>query len=302
MAANVKSAKMMKVLKRLGFIGLVISVFVIIVTLIISFLPRSNNAFSIQIDTSSKPSHFRMTTNPDILDEEYEEDSSDFKNYFQGDPLTEAKLTFAARVERYLDSLDEKASGSLNFVENDIQKAIVYTLFIKNTSMSEDQIVNYAVEVNNRNNDKVAQSFPVEYFRVLARTQIYGSRNVTNTYYGNKITKVAGEDESGTIYYQNALGNDRDAISGDYQVVNGKTVIAKGFESSGNDGYCINFVDYRTGYIVQSTDDYKVHFIIPAGKVMKFTFVGYFEGNDKDSDIPVPDKASLQLTLHFGVE
>ena len=294
MTNEAKKIARLRLLKKIGIIGLVTSGAIGLVFLILSLLPQGNAAFTIRIDdpTSTENSNFQIFANS--------EDASGSKNnktYLSADPMPNTSLTEAKAVEEYLANTiqSKELTGNDNFV-NDKGKelAMVYTLYLTNTT-EEEVHIKYALSLDafkQSNEDAVA---PIEYFRVLIQTEEVGNKeSLSNIYYGQK--------RSGRFDAQYVFDNteNRETISTPktYLGEDLKTHVTLDdtWNSPGNDGYCINFNDYNlTKDIV--TSEVK----IPVGKVLRYTFVAYFEGGDIDSNIRAQSDNYMLLSLHFGV-
>lgn len=292
MSINIADAKRKKLIAKLGFIGLIVSTLILVVILILTFFPRGNDAFTIRIDTIDQAAnHFEM----------YKEENGSPISYASAEPLYRAGLAKAENVENYVKE-NEGTGGPKKYVSEDYERALVYTLFLKNVSLTEEQELYFAVanEAYNAPTNEGAVSI-IEYFRILIRSSIVGEldedgnqlpdENVKNTYYG----QVHSDD------LKNELGNDREPIainpaSRVKWLPDGEKVTYSVFQSEGNDGYCQNFSDYRDGYLIENQ---KV--VIPPGKTMRFSFAAYFEGDDYDCRGAVPENSYILLSLHFGI-
>ena len=292
MTTDIKKIKRAKLIKRIGIIGAAVSGVAIVTILVISLLPSYNSAFTLQIDPindTNVSSHFAMSSGRPGVDGE---EDVEYTTYLRGEPLTSVKTSEASNVEAYLDSLEE-LEGSQNFVdENDYQRAIVYTVYLSNTSSEEDQLIYFDVKLDGYNAPTNVSEDPLLYFRVLTQTSIVGETEFKNTYYGNRRTYQVDE-------FPNPDGSDNEPISACHAALDGElnNVLVSDFSSAGNDGYCINFDDYRiSGYLVKSAEIF-----VPAGKVFRFTFAAYFEGRDNDAGGNPPENSYFIFSVHFGV-
>jgi len=283
MSINIADAKRKKLIAKLGFIGLIVSSLILVVILILTFFPRGNDAFTIRIDTIDQAvNHFEM----------YKEENGSPTSYASAEPLSRAGLTTAANVENYVME-NEGTGGPKKYVSEDYERALVYTLFLKNVSETEDQELYFAVvnESYHAPTNEGSVSI-IEYFRVLVRTSIVGENTpAKNIYYG----QVHSDD------IKNELGDNREPIvmnrASKYKLLpNDEKVTYSIYQSEGNDGYCQNFSDYRDGYLIENQK-----LVIPAGKTMRFSFAAYFEGDDYDCRGAVPLDSYILLSLHFGI-
>ena len=298
MTGSGKSIARMRLLKKIGIIGLSVTSIAVAVVAAIAFFPKSSSAFSVHVDNTGadqkKNAHFTMTQNG--------EDGEKPKTYLSGKAVPNMFTTTASRLEGYLSSL-EKFGGAQNWVENVVSAsdsttleahglALVYTVFLNNTSNDEDQGLKYNVDLDGY---KHIDS-PIEYLRVAIQTQVEGSDEAPKTvYYGNPRTKDKKE-QFGTAIENDPETNQREPI-GDWALEGLEdAVLTSMFQSYGNDGYCVNFNDYRINkHIVEGVD-----IVIPAGKQMRFTYCCYLEGNDLDCDY-APEDTNFLMSLHFGV-
>jgi hypothetical protein len=313
MANGIKKIKRLKLLRRIGLVGAIISSFTIIIFLILSFLPKGSSAFTIKIDNPSNSNavNLAMTTS---------ETSEKEINVISATPILRALTTKAQDVEAYLSS-QEKLEGSQNINETisgaDYQRALVYTVYLKNKSedTSKDLRVYYQVNLDGYSTPTNNANLPIDYFRILVQKQFTDSNEIENIYYGNRRTSDNMNLDAGgyiTDIGQYVEGYDslsseekaqlqsREPISSRWFDINpedGKNMLKRDWYSSGNNGYCINFDAYETGHLVSD-----VYIDIPAGKTLRFTFVAYFDGVDVDCDGKKPENSNILLSLHFGVQ
>jgi hypothetical protein len=144
----------------------------------------------------------------------------------------------------------------------------------------------------------------IDYFRILVQTEEYDSSNnkvtdsLKNTYYGEKHNNTS-------VPYPNDLKEEskqhREPIS-TYRQEWGQDVIVSTYSTTNQDEassrYCEEFTEITESNkaIVNA-----VEFSIPAGRIMRFTFVAYFEGEDMDCNGLIPAESYLLLSLHFGL-
>ena len=288
-----KSAKL-RLLKRIGLIGLFTSGAIGLVFLILSFLPQGNAAFTISIDnpSTSKNSNFHMFVN--VTDAE-DGDPKQATTYISSDPIKEVGLTEAKKIENHLSTLraSNSLNGSTNYKnESGKNLALVHSVYLSNTA-DEPITVGYAVRLDAYKDPANGLTSPIEYFRVLVQTEITDdSTSLNNVYYGQKRSQI---DDLSYVF-----DDEREVISEmkTYLGEDGKkhATVADDWSSPGNDGYCVSFRDYE-----EYKDIVLSEINIPVGKTMRYTFVAYFEGNDVDSYNRVVSDSYLLLSLHFGI-
>ena len=289
MTNEAKKIARLRLLKKIGVAGLLASGAIGLVFFILSLLPQGNAAFSIRIDNPGtvENSNFSIFTSEDQAQEGNKKDSV---TYLAGEPLKRAGQTDAKWVESQLSQI-ESFNGGLHLKnDNDKELAMVYTVYLTNTTDEEVEI-QYAVKLDAYKEAVEEMAAPIEYFRVLIQTEEVGTANsISNTYYGQRRTGrfpdyvYDSADGREPIYTVSYAGDDV------------KTHVATDFSSSGNDGYCINFSDYKI------TKDIVVSSIkIPVGKVLRYTFVAYFDGTDVDSYVRAQNDDYLLISLHFGI-
>ena len=279
----------MKLIKRIGLIGLTASSFTLVVLLILAFLPRDNSSFSIQIDKISEDSHFTMSNSSNA--------GASKSSYYKATPLGDAFTTRAEVVENYLDNLS-LLEGQQNLSDSEGKGlAMVYTVYLSNTSSEENQKLYYDVNLDGHTAPSNATNDPLTYLRIMIRTKVVESNELAkNVYYGNRIMRNPETDRTATTL----IHSDREPISSRKSVedpMTHNTVYTHDYVSNGNDGYCINFEEFDTGYLVKG-----IELIIPSGSTLCFTFVAYFEERDFDSDCEKPRDAGILLSVHFNTE
>ena len=288
MTSEAKKLARLRLLKRIGIIGLITSAAIGLVFLILSLLPQGNAAFSIRIDNPGtiENSNFSIFTSEDQAKEGNKKDSV---TYLAGEPLKRAGQTDAKWVESQLSQLDS-FNGGLHLKNNeDKELAMVYTIYLTNTT-DEEVDIQYAVRLDAYKEAVEEMAAPIEYFRVLIQTEEVGTPNsVSNAYFGQRRTGR----------FPNYIYDSEDGREPIYTVSYEKDVqthVKSDFFSNGNDGYCVNFSDYKiTKDIVLSSVK------IPVGKVLRYTFVAYFDGTDVDSYVRAQNDDYLLLSLHFGI-
>ena len=290
MTSEAKKIARLRLLKRIGVIGLITSGAVGLVFLILSLLPHGNAAFTIRIDNpgTTENSTFRIFATEEQAQSGSKNDSV---TYLSGTPLSRAGLTDAKAVEAHLSSITD-FEGNTNFI-NDTGKelAMVYSVFLTNTT-EEDVTVQYAVRLDAYKESTEEMASPIEYFRVLVQTEEVGNpSSLSNKYFGQSRTGrfpdyIYDSDGGREPIYTKSYGNETDL----------KTHVKTDLISAGNDGYCINFADYRiTKDIVVS------ELTIPVGKAIRYSFVAFFDGMDIDSFVRAQNDDYILLSLHFGI-
>ena len=300
MLSEAKKIARLRLLKRIGLIGLATSGAIGLVFLILSLLPQGNAAFTIRVDnpTSIENQTFKIFTTAE------DAENSEVKNgvtYLSGSPLPNTALTESKIVENYLDSVTEfKGENNFKNDTNGKDLAMVYTIYLTN-STDEEISVQYAARLDAYKESSEESSSLIEYFRILIQTEEVGNpASKTNKYYGQKRS---GRFDQQYIFdgdvNEDTKGRETIGAPHTYLGTDMMTHVSlddKNWPSSGNDGYCINFADYKiTKDIVLS------EVRVPVGKVMRYTFVAYFEGGDIDSYVRAQNDDYLLLSLHFGV-
>ena len=309
MSNEPKKIARLRLIKRLGIIGLVTTGTLGIVLLALSFVTSGNAAFSIRIDNPEREeNNFSM-----FLDDVSAEADSQgqARNYVAADPMTNTDQVDAMQVEEYLASLSEyKGSQNLrsDYFNKEIKAeeakdlALIYTVYLRNQSQTDNTVVKYALSLDAYKQPEKPKL--IDYFRVLFQTQILGTDDITNTYYGNprssysKYSSYPNEFGDPTKEEKDSereiIGTTRLVTDEDY-----RTVLTKpsGWDmTKGNDGYCKNFNDYEANkeIVIDSLT-------IPAGKTIRLTYAAFFEGGDPDAFDVIPgEEAYLLLSLHLG--
>ena len=309
MTSEAKKIAKLRLIKRIGIIGLVTSSAVGLVFLILSLLPQGDAAFTMRIDNPAliENSNFQIFA----TEEQAQNGSSkDSVTYLAGEPMGNVGLTDAKAVEDHLKNNVSNFVGNTNMVnESGKELAMVYTLYLTNTT-EEDVYIQYAVRLDAFKESSEKISAPIEYFRVLVQTEEVGSpETLSNRYYGqprsgrnpeyvydsdslpNAEAKGSGREPIFTKTYEEHID---DPETGKWQTV---THVLTDLVSEDNDGYSENFVDYKTNNNNIVVSEVK----IPVGKVLRYTFVAYFDGTDIDSYVRALSDDYLLISLHFGV-
>ena len=299
MTSEAKKIARLRLIKKIGVIGLITSGAIGLVFLILSLLPQGNAAFTIRVDnpTSSENSNFQI-----FATEEQAQNGNgkDAVTYLTGDPLSHAGQTTADVVEEHLDVLRQSGQfeGSAKFEnKSGYELAMIYTLYLTNTT-KEDVSIKYAVQLDAFKEVTEEMASPIEYFRVLVQTeQVDNPASLSNIYYGQKPSgrfpqyKYDADKEPILTKTQAVPVTEQETQRTVYE-----THIVPDYTSPGNDGYCQPFNDYRV-----SKDIVTDEVLIPVGKVLRYTFVAFFDGSDVDSYVRTAGDNYLLLSLHFGV-
>ena len=308
MTGTGKNIAKVRLLKKLGLIGLSAASLTIAIVAAFAFLPKTGGVFSIRVDDPTKTaSHFVMSTGAHGGGE----GDVPISTYIRGTPANNMKTTSAAQVEKKLAKLDEEGlAGPQNLMEDggSHTEAIVLVAYLKNTS-NENVTIKYNVDLDGYSSSNGTADI-YDYVRVLMRSSIEGSDELpSNVYYANHRTNYRSlqyrTELEGTAQDENLDINEnpfyREMISTyklDTTDITDEYIVST-FSSNGNDGYCISFSDYRinnTSSIISGRE-----LQIPANQTMRVTFATYFEGYDPDCSGNQPMNSQLLLSLHFGI-
>ena len=306
MATDIRNIKRLKWMRRIGLVGLFISVFVIIIILILSFLPKGNSAFTIKVDNASEAAHFQM----ELVDEDTEtgEKTSKSISHISAAPLAKARPTEAAVVESKLEELrkDGKLMRSNNIKEIDgnneetgYELALIYSLNLKNTSLEEKQVIKYQVNVDRVGDD----SSIIEYLRILIYTYEVDSDQKANYKYFANSRRI---ETMAQYPYKDNPEESREAVSSrSFEYIEDPSTLPEGSQirayysapktAIGEQDYCTPFDPYQSGHLLSDRS-----VTVDPNKTLNFTIVVYFEGKDLDCENQKPDNANLLLSLHFG--
>lgn len=282
-----------KHIKKIGIIAASVATVAIVVVIAFAFIRRgSNSDFTIRFDNTAVLNNTKMFSSldgePSVL--------------LVGDPIKQVKPVKAEEVENYLDELMVNGiEGSQNMPDKEegYEDAIVYTVYLKNTSDTEVQKLYYELKLEHLtqpSNDAVS---PLEYMRTIIQTstvnnEVVDDTNMKTTYYGaihskDSYATVAGVDDM------------RECISGFKKVPfsddNPITVREPTYIGKSEDGYCVNYM------AEEDNDDLILEGLEIAPKeTLRFTFVTYFEGRDPDCSGEPPMNCSILMSLHFGAK
>ena len=278
--------------KKIALIGGAVTVLALGVLAIIAFLPRGSDGFVIKIDNPEKSANFDLKAEKDGAP----------TTYLKGDSLRKTWPTTAKEeIDPYLsgfESLDAMA-GSKNLkgqgTKADFDLALCYTVFLTNKSNSEATPFRYSVDLEGYKTPTTGTSL-LEYLRFVVATSIVEEDNkidhdLHTTYYGAPTLTSLGTEEG--------ADDTREAISyqGEAPDATGEGKIRKSlYKCPTGSGYCVNFAKKEGKGLID------VEASIPAGKTLRFTFVAYLEGEDRDcaGDLPSND-SYLLFSLHFGI-
>ena len=147
MTGSGKSIAKVRLLKKIGIIGLSVSAVAIGVVAIIAFLPKNNSAFSVRIDDNQRASaHFTMSSSKD----------GSSTRYLAGDAIKDMRPTAAPRLEEQLKVIgasEDGFQGQQNWVgkteegEENKGLALIYSVYLTNSSQTEDQKILYNVDL-----------------------------------------------------------------------------------------------------------------------------------------------------------
>ena len=288
MTGEAKKIARLRLLKRIGLVGLFTSGAIGLVFLILSLLPQGQAAFTIRIDNpaSSENATFNIFSSEEQAEEGSKKNSV---SYLAGEPLKKAGQTDAKFVESELKKITEFKGNNNIRNEQGTDLAMVYTIYLTNTT-KEDINVQYAVHLDAYKESIEEMAAPIEYFRVLVQTEELGTE-------GSLSNKYFGQRRSGRFqHYVYDSEDGREPIYTYSYEKDVETHVKSDLISNGNDGYCINFSDYKiTKDIVAS------EVLVPVGKVLRYTFVAYFDGTDVDSYVRAQNDDYLLISLHFGI-
>ena len=140
MTGSGKNIARVRLLKKIGIIGLSLSAVAVAVIAIISFLPKSSSAFSVRIDnnTQKNASHFTMSASKD----------GSSARYLAGKAIKNMFPTAASRLEDHLKTIGNSETGFAGqqnweevVEEGQSEKglALIYTVYLTNSSDTEEQ-------------------------------------------------------------------------------------------------------------------------------------------------------------------
>ena len=287
-------------LRRIGLIVAGVSTTALVVILLFALAKKGTaSGFTVKIDNPVGENKISMSNSQ----------NGKGTTVLSADPLKAIWPTTAKKVEDYLK--DEKYfpkissfGGAQNMPEdNDVRAkkgyslAQVYTVFLTNNSTEEDQDLIYEVHLENYVAPESESNGPIDYLRVLCQTSVVGddesiNNELKNAYYGLE----APAEAYGTVVSED---DHRECISTYEEVQNeaGRTVRSPIFTGNGGeDGYCTNFLQNPgSDVIVQEK------ITIKAGQKIRFTYVSYLEGEDRQCFTKSPYSSQLMMSLHFGV-
>ena len=285
-----------KHMKKIGIITASAAVAAIAVVTLFALVKRGGNGdFTIKFDSTNTVNHTVMTPSLD----------GDPAQLLIGQPIKNVKLTTAKLVEEYLKGLvdSKEMGGSQNMAdaEEGYDDAIVYTIYLSNTSSTENQTLYYELVLDNIVNPSNEAVSPLLYMRNVVQTSVVEKNSVTEkdltTDYFAHAHSSMKEKDWGTIEGADDM---RECISSYSKVMgeDGKTVRQPTYIGESKDGFCHNFLDSdNTKNLISESIE------LAPNEVKRFTFVTYFEGEDPDSFGSVtPDVSTILMSLHFGVK
>ena len=300
MAVNIRKPARARLWKRAAIIVASVTTLALVAFVVISLLPHGNDAFSIRIHNPGKnteeaeDNHFHMSRGWSA-DGSKDEDAG---TYIRGESLDKMVLTTAEDVEKYLASIDYKEGQQNYYVksEDEVVKgyALVYTIYLVNDSSLKEQNLKFSVNADTYYNSAKGSNI-IDYLRVLIQTEVVGSGEIDNIYYGQKHNNPK-------VDLPNSLGDYRESISTYEKSFDATSIKAKyTTKYKGQDvGYCNSFNDLNETNKALVNDN-STQVTIPAGKALRFTYVSYFEGEDMDSNVTIPSDSYILLSLHFGL-
>ena len=300
MAVNIRKPARARLWKRVAIILASVSTLALVVFVVISFLPHGNDAFSIRIHNpgrqseSGEENHFHMSRG-------WSSDGSKDKDegeYLRGESLDKMVLTTAEDVEKHLAEIKDKEGQQNFYVKTEEEElkgyALVYTVYLVNDSATQDQNLKFSVNADTYYDSTTGNSSIIDYLRILIQTEVVGSNEVNNVYYGQKHNNPKVNLPTGE--------GDREPISTYKRSFDATKIEAKyTTKYKGEDvGYCYNFNELNETNKALVNDN-TTQVTIPKGGVLRFTYVSYFEGEDMDSNVTIPSDSYILLSLHFGL-
>ena len=290
-----KSFVNLRLLKKIGIIGLSVSAAAISLVAVFSLFQSSGKSFTIRLDNPLEQPNLQMSSSIN---------GGDPATYFAGQPILNASQAYGADVfQRVTDPEKfptlEQIHGSQNLdhknekgeIETDSQDAQVYTLYL--TAMGdEEEEFQLSLNLDGLSVPYNVKS-PLEYYRamfIISRVDesLNPNLDLSTKVYGNKTTTQQPTVEGENDY--------RECVSSYTRVrdENGKTIRNAGDDINGQ-YYCEPF---NSTEVNEQLVRFKIS--IPSKQSIRITFVGYFEGFDPDAYGVAPTEAYMLLSLHFG--
>lgn len=289
-----KSFVNLRLLKKIGIIGLSVSAAAITLVAVFSLFQSSGKSFTIRLDNPIEQPHLQMSSTVS---------GGDPSTYFAGEPIMNASQAYGAQVFSRINETTslENLHGSQNLdhinekgeIETDSQDAQVFTLYLTATG-DEEEVFQVALNIDGLEVPNNVKS-PLEYYRAMFITSdvtdsLEANVNRKTTVYGNKTTT-----KQSTVLDANDY---RECVSSYSRVRDddGRTV-RQADEDSNIDGqyYCEPFTSTNV-----NEELVRFQVSIPSKQTIRLTFVGYFEGYDPDGYGVAPTQAYMLLSLHFG--
>ncbi len=277
-------------MKRAGLIIALIAVAGITVAILFAIFQRGggSSGFTVKIDNPSKDVHFQMQ----------ETVNGNASNILSGEPISKIYPASARNIEAYVSSFsDEELGGSKNMIdtnesraEQGFYNALVYTVYLSNTSMDKEQEFAYEVKLDKYNRPSNDAYGTFDYLRVAIQTSILESNEMNTSYFA-----LASSTGYGTL---EGLEDNRECVSEYENTVNDDnlTVRKPTYIGLSKDGYCESFISDKENEAIVRQE-----LKIPANKTMRFTFISYLEGADYDCRGIPPENSMVLMSLHFGV-
>ena len=175
-----------------------------------------------------------------------------------------SNLTSASVVETTLSkaTLGGMYKGNVDF--------LAYTVYLENSSEIPVNLHCFAQIMDSDNLDNL-----LSITRILVQIDTLDSSDVTNLYYGSEVKPIS------SFYIEK---------------IDGETRYISTFSSSGNDGYCLPFVNKELNKNLNYTE-----FVVPANKMIRLTMAIYFEGYDLNASSYSIISGYLNPSFHIGM-
>lgn len=290
---GIQEGKRIVRLNTIGKIGLIATgasvASLVTIAILAGFRNGGTGGFTIQIDNPSTKNHVYMTTDP----------SGTNTVLLSGTPIEKMYPTNASKVEQYLSTFTASTIGGEHNMPDpnesrpDYYVALVFTVFLSNYDKNLDQKLAYEVSLDSYVAPGNGAQSTLDYMRIVVQTSTLDgdslTRDLNTTYFGAPNNSNFGTTEG--------KDDNRECISDWSQTTDGDsyTIRQSDYIGLSKDGYCTNFLEDKNNNIL-ATDD----LVIKPLQTMRFTFVGYLEGNDPDCKSFSPDSSVLLMSLHFG--
>lgn len=246
---------------------------------VIAFLGRVSGVFTIKMDPRIAPSTMKL----------FDKVDGDSKELLTASGLANAHVTTAETVFTEVDKLktDNDLNGSHNLSQGttsdgeSIDTALVFTFYAENVSDTEDAVFDYSLVIDDYTSPTNSAVQPYSYLRVAIYENLYDPEG--NGSHDCTIYALESINE-------NAAGDYRECLS-TYRTVDSKKKPT--YKYGSGDGYCEPFAD---NYTVAN----KTAITLPAQKILRYTIVAWFEGNDPDCYGSAPEGSSITLSMSFS--